>query len=478
MALALVLVGFAALQHPGSSPAEGVVLLQTGTTKVTSAAPATIGKSGLQHLAAMQESFWGSRSRSLEESSTSVAAYRDEVMAEPPQEDSLCRERMKSGKTMLNGLHDQLIRVYRSKKAMAQTIQNLTVETRQIAGQLKGLEKQYQVKKGRCDARKAAAQRQFLRASKNLQKLLKAAASPHTPALIQAEDCHPDHQHTEMHNDFVAAYHSLHDCEAAQKNLTQNKMGGKRVCRDEQGLLAQGWRKAKNRISRIIEVADANRKDTRCTQKAKEELQRRRTPLLQKEEDKSRELMEAQTSLVRDRMTLGTLEVASKKIERHYNTTKALCRTTGVVQSYVSQVRVMVGALGDIPSLRNLPQIKFLGTATTLVNTRTMENDAIDDDLDEACQEMHGTPGAQSVRAATVSEILERSVTGLPQQNVADRPVIGRCPSCTGARSEKDGVGRTCWKTGKTMGHETMSSCHAGYVAAACVQSSSFISRS
>mmetsp|Transcript_16977 Transcript_16977/g.37383 ORF Transcript_16977/g.37383 Transcript_16977/m.37383 type:complete len:163 (+) Transcript_16977:1-489(+) len=119
------------------------------------------------------------------------------------------------------------------------------------------------------------------------------------------------------------------------------------------------------------------------------------------------------------------------------------------------------------------------------LDTINLSDDDVDNTMNLACQSQFSpttnpaNPNSfpMKIRAAETSEILLRSIKGMPTTNTAPVPLMGPCPNCAGDEDEVGGPqhvsghARICWDQGQTLsGLTRRTDCSTGVKAVLCVK--------
>mmetsp|Transcript_78260 Transcript_78260/g.175410 ORF Transcript_78260/g.175410 Transcript_78260/m.175410 type:complete len:892 (-) Transcript_78260:84-2759(-) len=156
------------------------------------------------------------------------------------------------------------------------------------------------------------------------------------------------------------------------------------------------------------------------------------------------------------------------------------CHGMGATVSSLDKVRDAISVIGMCPGLGkitfSLPE--WTGSWVQVeVDTINLSDDDVDAALNLACEQSTANDPNQKVRAAETSEILLRSVKGMPNTNTASLPLMGPCPNCAGDNDETGGPvhfsghARICWDPGEELaGMTRRTDCTAGRKAVLCIQ--------
>lgn len=151
--------------------------------------------------------------------------------------------------------------------------------------------------------------------------------------------------------------------------------------------------------------------------------------------------------------------------------------------SSLDKVRDAIHVLGLCPGLGRISFITPTWVAGDFVSvdidSENLDDAGVDAQMEAACKGLNA-----SFRAVETSELMLKTVTGLPQTNTMTKPLIGTCPNCEGDADEYDASGvalgvehasghmRVCWDPGMTL--DTLNrrtDCSAGAKAVLCVDS-------
>jgi len=166
-------------------------------------------------------------------------------------------------------------------------------------------------------------------------------------------------------------------------------------------------------------------------------------------------------------------------LRAHIVALTARCNTMGATVSSLDKVRDAISVIGLCPGLGKLVFTLPEWTGTWLTDsfdTFAQTDAQIDDAMNLLCQSQAvGTD--LKMRAAETSEILLRSIKGMPTTNTAPVPLMGPCPNCAGDEDEVGGPqhvsghARICWDQGQTLsGLTRRTDCSTGVKAVLCVK--------
>jgi len=166
-------------------------------------------------------------------------------------------------------------------------------------------------------------------------------------------------------------------------------------------------------------------------------------------------------------------------LRAHIVALTARCNTMGATVSSLDKVRDAIAVIGLCPGIGKLTFTlpEWVGTFITgTFDSFTMTDAQIDDAMNLECQALKQSP-TDNIRAAETSEILLRSVKGMPTTNMAALPLMGPCPNCAGDDDEPGGPqhasghARICWDVGQTLsGITRRTDCSSGRKALLCVR--------
>jgi hypothetical protein len=168
------------------------------------------------------------------------------------------------------------------------------------------------------------------------------------------------------------------------------------------------------------------------------------------------------------------------------------CGEMDATVSSLDKVRDAIHVMGVCPGLGRLTFVipKFTGDLPVRSFDLVSQSDAdIDKELNELC-EQHGqftslvqegtspTDIVKIIRAAETSELMLRSIEGLPTRNTAAVPLIGTCPNCAGDDDVDDSVvthlsghSRVCWDPEVSLdATRKRNDCSSGKKAVLCVE--------
>jgi hypothetical protein len=161
------------------------------------------------------------------------------------------------------------------------------------------------------------------------------------------------------------------------------------------------------------------------------------------------------------------------------------CKSMDATMSSLDHVRDAIHAMGVCPGLG---AIEFHVPTWTgvwkeaLFDTIGKPDELIDREMDQLCssayQQQPSPDGVvKTYRAAESSEIMQKTLDGVPDYNTAGLPLMGSCPNCEGEYDEDDGPqhashhARVCWYPNSYLSTAgARNDCQSGRKAVLCVE--------
>jgi hypothetical protein len=175
------------------------------------------------------------------------------------------------------------------------------------------------------------------------------------------------------------------------------------------------------------------------------------------------------------------------QMQFHISVLAQKCGEMEATVSSLDKVRDAIHVMGVCPGLGRLTFVipKYTGTTMKAEFDSTAENDAqIDEKMNDLCTQAFpdtsdpNNPHIQYwYRAAESSEIMLRSIDGMPDRNEEIVPMMGTCPNCDGDKDDPEGTphasgyARICWDPDAKLDHASKrTDCSTGKKAVMCVQ--------
>merc|ERR1712113_999960 len=146
---------------------------------------------------------------------------------------------------------------------------------------------------------------------------------------------------------------------------------------------------------------------------------------------------------------------AEAKLRIHIQQLSLRCNSMSATVSSLDKVRDAIHILGLCPGIGRISFVtpSWAGDfAVETVDLVNVDDQGIDAALEMACKGLN-----QSFRAVETSELMLKTVTGLPLVNTASVPLMGTCPNCEGDEDEPNGLvhvsghARVCWDPQATL---------------------------
>merc|ERR1712190_41178 len=131
---------------------------------------------------------------------------------------------------------------------------------------------------------------------------------------------------------------------------------------------------------------------------------------------------------------IATAYKAEARLRIHVQGLSQKCMMMGATVSSLDKVRDAIHILGLCPGLGRISFItpKWHGNVVEAdLDTDTLDDQQIDQVIEAACQNLN-----TSLRAVETSELMMKTIEGLPAYNNQALAVIGTCPNCQGDEDE------------------------------------------
>jgi hypothetical protein len=185
-------------------------------------------------------------------------------------------------------------------------------------------------------------------------------------------------------------------------------------------------------------------------------------------------------------------------IRSHITLLTTKCGEMDATISSLDKVRDAIHVLGVCPGLGRLTFTLPQFTGQMLdgdFDTTAMTDASVDEKMNALCAanppnsllQTQTSPGPVEViyhyRAAETSEIMLRSIEGIPLRNTAAVPLLGTCPNCAGLDDEPDadvvhlsGHFRVCWDPEAALNAiQKRKDCSSGKKAVMCVKEQTYV---
>merc|ERR1719343_1113526 len=187
--------------------------------------------------------------------------------------------------------------------------------------------------------------------------------------------------------------------------------------------------------------------------------------------------MTTEISSAKGRIVLETK--AEVKLRQWITVLTKRCNDMKPTISSLDKVRDVIQIIGNCPGLSR-PEFHIPLWVGRWVyrdedfDLETYTDKEIDAQLDAFCKGF-GYYNGFPVRSAETSEIIERTIEGIPEKNSATLALMAKCPNCEGKDDEaygvqhKSGHARICWDKDKDLGSTYRNDCETGRKAVMCV---------
>mmetsp|Transcript_14208 Transcript_14208/g.31565 ORF Transcript_14208/g.31565 Transcript_14208/m.31565 type:complete len:550 (-) Transcript_14208:30-1679(-) len=271
----------------------------------------------------------------------------------------------------------------------------------------------------------------------------------------------------------IAAHESV-DAAESDRKFDNVVTFGPEQCELERKALEGQWRKSFLIIEDLVEETGATCLDTTCEDAVAEERATEMPPLNQERSDRIEKVRLAQHELTKEKEKLDDLESAMTKLERTVKETEETCGNEEVGSEYLESVRRLVKSMRKCPGLTGavfeIPAFKlFANLGAQLLTAMDEDTDAL---MQAACKRAAAEGDKDSIRAATQPELDQRVVSGLPETNEVDFPLLGVCPACAGDAhgAASSGHKRKCFRPAAPINATGLSGdCLAKNIAVACL---------
>jgi len=261
------------------------------------------------------------------------------------------------------------------------------------------------------------------------------------------------------------------------------RKGNSTTCAAEKIELERVWTQTYKDLAQLITVYEdqVTRGYEACKAGVEDQFRDRRDPIATAAADTARQASE-KTNILEDlRPRLTDAIAAERKLRERVKSLSEQCKMIPTTSTDLDKVRDAIKALSLCPGLTRVKLTipTWVGSFITYSGAmpRKANDEAIDKAMTQRCQSYFNSsfPG-NSVRPASVGEIAQQAIDGLPAKNTASTPLLGACPGCEGDADQASGPqhvsghARICWAPDaalKTAAWRT--DCGEGVVSIACV---------
>merc|ERR1719265_2195417 len=236
------------------------------------------------------------------------------------------------------------------------------------------------------------------------------------------------------------------------------RKGNTTQCAAEKVELERVWTQTYKDLAQLITVYEdqVTRGYEACKAGVEDQFRDRRDPIATAAADTARQASE-KTNILEDlRPRLTDAISADRKLRERVRSLSEQCKMIPTTSTDLDKVRDAIKALSFCPGLTRVKLTipAWVGSFITYVGAmpRRANDEAIDKAMTQRCQSYFNTsfPG-NSVRPASVGEIAQQAIDGLPAKNTASTPLLGACPGCEGDADQASGPqhvsghARICW---------------------------------
>lgn len=255
------------------------------------------------------------------------------------------------------------------------------------------------------------------------------------------------------------------------------------TCAAEKVELERVWTQTYKDLAQLITVYEdqVTRGYEACKAGVEDQFRDRRDPIAAKAAETAREASEKTRVLEDLRPRLIDATAAERKLRERVQSLNEQCKMIPTTSSDLNKVRDTIKALSLCPGLTRVKLTIPAWVGSFITYSGEMPKKATDEAIDKAmtqrCQRYFNSsfPG-NSVRPASVGEIAQQAIDGLPAKNTASTPLLGACPGCEGDSDQPDGPqhksghARICWPPDAALKTEAWrTDCSEGVVSIACV---------
>lgn len=255
------------------------------------------------------------------------------------------------------------------------------------------------------------------------------------------------------------------------------------TCAAEKVELERVWSSTYKDLAQLITVYEdqVTRGYAACKAGVEDQYRDRHDPLATTAAETAREASE-KTKILEDlRPRLTDAIAAERKLRERVQSLSEQCKMIPTTSSDLNKVRDAIKALSLCPGLTRVKLTIPAWVGSFITYSGAMPQKANDEAIDKAmaqrCQSYFNSsfPG-NSVRPASVGEIAQQAIDGLPAKNTASNPLLGACPGCEGKPDQSDGPqhvsghARICWPPDAALKTEAWrTDCSEGVMSIVCV---------
>jgi len=261
------------------------------------------------------------------------------------------------------------------------------------------------------------------------------------------------------------------------------RKGNSTTCAAEKVELERVWTQTYKDLAQLITVYEdqVTRGYAACKAAVEDQFRDRRDPIATAAAETAREASEKTKVLEDLRPRLTDAIAAERKLRERVESLSDQCKMIPTTSSDLNKVRDAIKALSLCPGLTRVKLTIPAWVGSFITYSGAMPQKANDEAIDKAmmqrCQSYFNSsfPG-NSVRPASVGEIAQQAIDGLPAKNTGSTPLLGACPGCEGKPDQSDGPqhisghARICWQPDAALKTEAWNTdCSEGVVSIACV---------
>jgi hypothetical protein len=255
------------------------------------------------------------------------------------------------------------------------------------------------------------------------------------------------------------------------------------TCAAEKVELERVWTQTYKDLAQLITVYEdqVTRGYAACKAGVEDQFRDRRDPIATAAAETAREASEKSKILEDLRPRLTDAIAAERKLRERVQSLSEQCKMIPTTSSDLNKVRDAIKALSLCPGLTRVKLSIPAWVGSFITYSGAMPEKANDEEIDKAmmqrCQNYFNSsfPG-NSVRPASIGEIAQQAIDGLPAKNTASTPLLGACPGCEGKPDQADGPqhvsghARICWPPDAMLKTEAWrTDCSDGVMSIVCV---------
>lgn len=289
--------------------------------------------------------------------------------------------------------------------------------------------------------------------------------------------------HVTSHSSGHTSAHSRSWGHAKETELSNyHSVGPKGDCSYSIQLLQVVYIKAWLQITRLVAEYEWMITLTTCEDFVKETTVKHERAIQEKVEKLTVKITSYAAKLETYKLRYQSVYVTISKLTNHIAGLARQCQAMDATVSSLDKVRDAIHVIGLCPGLGRIsfvtPSWDGVSFKEGTIDTMNMDDATIDAELHAMCKTLNS-----SFRAVETSELMLKTVSGLPSTNTMTVPLMGPCPNCEGDDDELDivtgvpvglehatGHARVCWDPSDPLDTKSRrTDCGGNRIAVLCV---------